>query len=74
MKGKSRTKAEECFMCESGNHKLVKTDLDAEELSKKMEAFAETYNPRKHSAICLHCLFNLGMWCDLQELVLNMVS
>lgn len=74
-KQKSRTKTEECFVCVSGNFKLVRTDLDPEQLNKKMKAFGETsYSPRKQTAICLHCLFNLGMWCDMQELVLNMVS
>lgn len=61
------------MLCERSEFKGV----SARNISKKIELFENAIgivNAFKLRVVCLNCLFELDLWCEMQEMVCEMVS
>lgn len=62
-----------CFFCNGSDYKLIK----AEPFQKKIKVFGAVANTPamvKQRVICMECVFELDLWCQMQEVVSEMVS
>lgn len=63
----------ECFLCNGSEYKFIKV----EGLQKRIRVFGAVANTPpmvRQRVICMECVFELDLWCQMQKNVSEMVS
>lgn len=66
-----------CFICDTKDWKLIKTESEPGQFSTSMAVFMESVlTPRafKQCAVCMYCLYHFHIWLKLRTTIFNQVS
>lgn len=67
----------ECFICDTKDWKLIKTDSDPAEFCSRITVFMNSVlTPRafKQCAVCLYCLYHFHIWYDIRTTIFQKVG
>lgn len=66
-----------CFICDTKDWKLIKTESEPGQFSKRIAVFMDSVlTPRafKQCAVCMYCLYHFEIWYEVRTAIFNKVS